>query len=468
MGALKLRRGDDAEAGDFGDGEGAVDGGGDLGLRAAGEGESEEAALEFGFGLRGESGHCSAHIGEDDGLAEERHGCGGGAARDEEGVAFVDHVGPDGGGDSRRGRGRGTGGTLHGGLLRSAWCGFGCQRWLHRRCFLERGGCDFRWSEAGATRGEAGHHAAGNNEILAWHIMESIMSRMSKPAARMWQTGAALSVLLLGGCDLLTVSQTGRNVREGNEAMVRGEVQRALQHYEAALDGTMLSAEAHYRLGLLYEDQLKNEVGALHHFERYLELAPQGQFSTDVKAYVERLRLTIVSRLADGPVMPAREAARLKNENLALRQQVTEMRQQAPSGRAASATPVAAAPAPVAKPVATPAMIVAATPAPAPSPAAAEPEVRRALPVGAAVPTMATDGDAAQVTPITPAAPAASSVAANAPVRTYQVASGDTLAGIARKLYKNASQWPKIAEANKGTLEDPTKLKVGMVLVIPE
>ena len=462
VGALKLRRGDDAEAGDFGDGEGAVDGGGDFGLRAAGEGEGEQAALEFGFGLRGESGHRSAHIGEDDGLAEERHGCGGGAARDEEGVAFVDHVGPDGDGDSRRGCG--TGGTLHGGLLRSAWGGFGCQRWLHRRCFLRRGGRDVRWSEAGATRGEAGHHAAGNNEILAWHIMESIMSRMSKPAARMWQTGAALSVLLLGGCDLLTVSQTGRNVREGNEAMVRGEVQRALQHYEAALDGTMLSAEAHYRLGLLYEDQLKNEVGALHHFERYLELAPQGQFSTDVKAYVERLRLTIVSRLADGPVMPAREAARLKNENLALRQQVTEMRQQAPSGRAA--TPVAAAPAPVAKPVATPAMIVAATPPPQPSSAPGEPEVRRAVPVGAAVPIAATDGDTARVTPINPAAPTAP--AADAPVRTYQVASGDTLAGIARRFYKNSGQWPKIAEANKATLEDPTKLKVGMVLVIPE
>lgn len=290
------------------------------------------------------------------------------------------------------------------------------------------------------------------------------MSRMSKPAARMWQTGAALGVLLLGGCDLLTVSQTGRNIREGNEAMVRGEVPRALQHYEAALDGTMLSAEAHYRLGLLFEDQLKNEVGALHHFERYLELAPQGQFSTDVKAYVERLRLVIVSSLAEGTVLPAREASRLKNENLALRQQVTEMRQQAPSGR--GATPVAAAPAPVVNPVATPAMIVAATPPPQPSSAPGEPEVRRAVPVGAAVPIAATDGDVAMVTPINPAAPTAS--AADAPVRTYQVASGDTLAGIARKYYKNSSQWPKIAEANKATLEDPTKLKVGMVLIIPE
>jgi nucleoid-associated protein YgaU len=47
------------------------------------------------------------------------------------------------------------------------------------------------------------------------------------------------------------------------------------------------------------------------------------------------------------------------------------------------------------------------------------------------------------------------------------VESGDTLAGIARKYYKNSGQWQKIAEANKATLSDPKKLKPGMILVIP-
>jgi LysM repeat protein len=285
---------------------------------------------------------------------------------------------------------------------------------------------------------------------------------MSKPAASAQRLLHGLGFLViaaaLSGCDLLTVSQTGRNIREGNEAVARGEVQKGLQHYEAALDGTMLSAEAHYRLGLLYEDQIKNEVGALHHFERYLELAPQGQFATDVKGYVDRLRLMIVSRLSEGPVMPAREATRLKNENLALKQQLTELRQQAPSGRAA--TPPARP-----APTATPAMVVAATPPPAQAavPAtAAEPEVRRAVPVNPSA-APATGGGA----PVATALPAGNASGAGA-VRTYKVESGDTLAGIARKLYKNSGQWPKIAEANKATLEDPTKLKPGMILVIPE
>lgn len=272
------------------------------------------------------------------------------------------------------------------------------------------------------------------------------MRRMMKPAATIFSLFAGATALaLLSGCDLLTVSQTGRHIREGNEAVARGELQRAVERYESALDGTMLSAEAHYRLGLLYEDKIKNPVGALHHFERYLELAPQGQFATDVKGYVDRLRLTMVSSLSEGTVMPAKDAMRLKNENLELQRQVAELRKAVPAGvRPAGAVRSAGA---------APGMVVAATPPPAESAPAAEPEVRRAVPVG-------------PVHPTAPQAEASQPAAAGGEVM-HTVAKGETLAGIARKYYGNASQWPKIAEANKDTLPDPTKLKLGQVLKIP-
>lgn len=296
------------------------------------------------------------------------------------------------------------------------------------------------------------------------------MRGMIKPAAtkRFLRVTSVLAVMaVLSGCDLLTTSQTGRNIRDGNEAVVRGEVQKALQNYEKALDGTLLSAEAHYRLGLLYEDQLKNEIGALHHFERYLELAPQGQFATDVKGYVDRLRLVIVSRLAEGTVMPASEASRLRNENLDLRQQITQMRQ------AGATVPPKAAPVAAAQPVATPAMVVAATPQPAATPAEREPEVRRAIPVNASVASVAPVAEAPRAVPVAAAEAAATSGApapssAGGAVRTYQVERGDTLAAISRKFYRSPVQWQKIYEANKATLADPTKLQPGMVLVIPE
>jgi len=292
---------------------------------------------------------------------------------------------------------------------------------------------------------------------------------MLKPVACAWRVIIPFLVvsvaLFSSGCDLLTFSQTGRHIREGNDAVQRGELQRAVQHYESALDGTMLSAEAHYRLGLLYEDQLKNEVGALHHFERYLELAPQGQFATDVKTYVQRLRLTLVSRLAEGTVIPAREASRLKNENLELRQQLTELHKEK--------TPATARPA--LAPSAPPAMVVAATPRPAPAPAVApEPEVRRAVPVSAPPSPSTSANEPVSVQPVAavtaaPAAPAA--VGGGVPVasgQTYTVQKGDTLAAISRKFYKSPAKWQKIADANKDVFPDPTKLQPGMVLKIPE
>ena len=268
------------------------------------------------------------------------------------------------------------------------------------------------------------------------------------------------AILLLGGCDLFTISQSGRSIREGNDAISHGEFQKAVQHYEAALDGTMLSAEAHYRLGLVYEDKLKNEVAALHHFERYLELAPQGQFSTEVKGYVERLRLLIVSRLAEGNVVPAHEAARLKNENLELRRQLTQLQDQ--QGKAKTGALRAVSPAKPVAPAAPAPPVVTSSPAQGAASVAyavPEPEVRRAVPVAPAVSGAAV---AAAVT----AAVAKSSPAPAAP-RSHTVAGGDTLAGIAKKYYGKSGEWPKIAEANKDVLPDPKKLKIGTVLKIP-
>jgi len=263
----------------------------------------------------------------------------------------------------------------------------------------------------------------------------------------------AVAVFAVAGCDLLTISQSGRGIREGNDAVLRGEFQRAVQHYEAALDGTLLTAEAHYRLGLVYEDKLKNEVAALHHFERYLELAPQGQFATDVRGYVERLRLLIVSRLAEGNVVPAREAARLKNENLDLRRELSELREQHSRGKSNEPRPVPA-PTPIPRPAL--AAIPETTPPPLPPGATPEPEVRRALPLSAATPVAPAASPAPPVAAPTPSAP-----------RSHTVVSGDTLSRIARKYYGSSADWQKIAEANKAILPDPTKLKPGMVLTIP-
>jgi LysM repeat protein len=66
-------------------------------------------------------------------------------------------------------------------------------------------------------------------------------------------------------------------------------------------------------------------------------------------------------------------------------------------------------------------------------------------------------------------APAAAPVAAAVPAaRIHEVASGDTLSGIAKKYYGNAGLYMKIFEANKDQLKDPNVIKVGQKLKIPE
>ena len=50
----------------------------------------------------------------------------------------------------------------------------------------------------------------------------------------------------------------------------------------------------------------------------------------------------------------------------------------------------------------------------------------------------------------------------------YTVASGDTLSKIAKQFLGDAKRYPEIFNANKATLSDPDKIKVGQTLTIPK
>lgn len=52
--------------------------------------------------------------------------------------------------------------------------------------------------------------------------------------------------------------------------------------------------------------------------------------------------------------------------------------------------------------------------------------------------------------------------------KLYQVKKGDTLYGIAKKLYDDGDQWKKLLKANSDRLDDANDLKAGMKLVVPK
>jgi uncharacterized protein YidB (DUF937 family)/LysM repeat protein len=64
-------------------------------------------------------------------------------------------------------------------------------------------------------------------------------------------------------------------------------------------------------------------------------------------------------------------------------------------------------------------------------------------------------------------APAAPASPAPQPPRTYKVASGDTLSGIAKQFYHDPNQWPRIYEANRDILNNPDRISPGQNLRIP-
>jgi LysM repeat protein len=66
-------------------------------------------------------------------------------------------------------------------------------------------------------------------------------------------------------------------------------------------------------------------------------------------------------------------------------------------------------------------------------------------------------------------APAAAAQPAAPPAaeRTYTVEKGDTLSGIAHKIYGKSSEYHKIFEANRDQLSDPDQIRPGQTLKLP-
>src|SRR5690606_28898117 len=94
------------------------------------------------------------------------------------------------------------------------------------------------------------------------------------------------------------------------------------------LDGTPNSAQIHYQLGLIYDDKLKESFSAIHHFQRYLDLEPEGRHAEDVRNFIKEDQLKLASLHGHGATIPQHEAVRLKNENLELRKQLLTLRKE--------------------------------------------------------------------------------------------------------------------------------------------
>ncbi|MBS0656879.1 MAG: LysM peptidoglycan-binding domain-containing protein [Verrucomicrobia bacterium] len=243
----------------------------------------------------------------------------------------------------------------------------------------------------------------------------------------------------LAGCDRLEKlgwkDDSKKHLKAGAERLAAGDLRGAVAEYERAVDGTPRTAEAHFRLGLIYHDQLKDPIGAVHHFRRYLEIDQTGQFSREARSNIARAEVTLATSLTGGTLINRQEAARIRNENLSLKQQLAVAKSTAsvPRGKKTNAPPDAP---PTAEELATGA---------GPKPAPGSPEAKAA----AAAAKAAEREGAAQS-------------------RTYKVQPGDTLAGISKRFYQSTQRVNDLLDANHNALQgEPTNLRAGMILIIP-
>ncbi len=223
---------------------------------------------------------------------------------------------------------------------------------------------------------------------------------------------ATMSVALTlccASCNRLATPPAKQRLKDADTKANSGEFLQAIALYEDALDGTARSADIHYKLGLLYDDKMKEPVNAMHHWKRYLILSPTGNHAAEVKEFIKRDELALVTTLSGDSVFSRAEANRLKNENLEMRKQLEDYR--VATARTAALT-----------------------------------KDKRG---GAS-------GEKESATKSDKKAP-----------RTYVVQDGDTLYSISRKFYKSSSGWKKIRDSDGKRIGDATKLKPGETVTIP-
>ena len=140
---------------------------------------------------------------------------------------------------------------------------------------------------------------------------------------------AIAAALSLAGCEKQDNAREAVDL--GDKCTKLGTYPEAVRAYESALDGTPKTAEIHYKLAVLYDDKLKSPLAAIHHYDRFLQLVPDGKRSDEAKRARTECEKRLNLSLKDGGLMTTAEAARLRNENERLRKDLVELRAAKPT-----------------------------------------------------------------------------------------------------------------------------------------
>jgi nucleoid-associated protein YgaU len=229
--------------------------------------------------------------------------------------------------------------------------------------------------------------------------------------------------------------------KKAAKAAQDGDYVAAAAAYDAALRANPQISMAHYELGLIYADKLGDQIGAMYHFKKHLDLNPTSPKQQTAKAYLDSAQVKFAATLPDSPVQNAEAFAKLQADNQALARANEEASAKIAALEArlgnmaapavSSPAPAAVSPAPLNPAATSPSTTVAAAPAHVPNP---EPE---------------------------PAPPKAA--------RIYTIQAGDSLWKISSKHYPGdvKAGIQRILDANRDVLGENKPLKIGVTITVP-
>ena len=146
----------------------------------------------------------------------------------------------------------------------------------------------------------------------------------------------------LTSCNRMATPPAEQLLKDADARAANGDFLLAIDLYERALDGSIRSADIHYRIALLYDDKMHDPLNAIHHFKRYLTLVPSGGRTEEVKTFLKRDEVNLATELSGDSIVSRGEAARLKKENLDLRKALDESRAQSRASVASEKKPARA------------------------------------------------------------------------------------------------------------------------------
>ncbi len=280
---------------------------------------------------------------------------------------------------------------------------------------------------------------------------------------------AGLALLLAGCGDYVGKENTHPLYVKAGQCKAASNYNDAAKYFEEFLYTCPRSAAAHYELAQLYGDNLDNQVLAIAHYEKFLELAPDSADSGDVKKYIEGSKKKLFEKMS--AEYQAADADKNKGElekNRQLLQQYVdysnklkaqndEMRQMITSGKLVRPAASGAASQSAAR----------AASAEGARPAAAARSAARTSRPAAARSGAAAEKTSAAKQPAAKAAAASEPAAKPGKSGTYTVKAGDTLYKIAREVYGSTRYTSLIRDANKNKLRND-RVEVGDILVIPQ